>query len=399
MRLSNGHPYLAIPGPSVIPDAVQRAMHRTSPNIYTGELNDMTDGIIPDLKRVARTVHNVAIYTSNGHGIWEAALTNVIKAGDKVLVPSCGRFGHGWAEVAENMGANVELIDFGMRNPMDVARVSTALDADKAHEIKAILVTHVDTSSSVVNDIAAMRAAMDALGHPALLMVDCIASMGCDRFEMDKWGVDVAIAASQKGLMVPPGLGFVFFNDKAAAVRKTLSQVSLYWDWTKRADPDVFYQYFHGTAPTHHLYGLRAALDMIHEEGMENVWARHHTLARTIWTACDLWGAGGPIELNVVKSNERSTAVTAVRIGAPAGLDLRNWLEDMTGVTLGIGLGMVTAEDPNGEGFFRIGHMGHVNAHMVLGVLGTMQAGFEALGIPYGPGALDGAARVVSGKA
>ena len=246
--LANGHPYLAIPGPSVMPDAVLRAMHRASPNIYTGELLDITEGIMPDLKRVARTQHNVAIYISNGHGAWEAALSNVLAPGDKVLVSANGLFGHGWAEMARGLGAEVEMVEFGMRAPMDVAQVAARLEADKSHSIKAVMATHVDTSSSVKNDIAGLRRAMDAVGHPALLLVDCIASMGCDRFEMDDWGVDVAVAASQKGFMVPPGLGFVFFNDKAAEVRAAMPRVSRYWDWVPRAAPEMHYQYFGGTS-------------------------------------------------------------------------------------------------------------------------------------------------------
>lgn len=396
MTLSNGRPYLAIPGPSVMPEAVLRAMHRGAPNIYEGELIDMMPALMGDLKRVARTEHHAAIYISNGHGAWEAALANTIAPGDTVLVPATGRFGHGWAEIARTLGVQVELLDFGKRAPVDVDRLEQALRADTGHKIKAVLATHVDTSSSVLNDIPAIRAAMDAAGHPALLMADCIASLACDRFEMDAWGVDVMVAASQKGLMVPPGLGFVFFNDKAAQARAGLARVSHYWDWTARANPDLFYQYFGGTAPTHHLYGLRAALDMIHGEGMPAIWARHDCLARAIWAACEVWGQGGPLELNVADPVHRSRAVTALRIGAPYGSDLRRWVQDKAGVTLGIGLGMAEPDDPAWHGFFRMGHMGHLNAHMVLGMLGAVQAGLTALDIPHGTGALQAATAVIA---
>lgn len=396
MTLSNGRPYLAIPGPSVMPEAVLRAMHRGAPNIYEGELIDMMPALMGDLKRVARTEHHATIYISNGHGAWEAALANTIATGDTVLVPATGRFGHGWAEIARTLGVQVDLLDFGKRAPVDVDRLEQALRADTGHKIKAVLATHVDTSSSVLNDIPAIRAAMDAAGHPALLMADCIASLACDRFEMDAWGVDVMVAASQKGLMVPPGLGFVFFNDKAAQARAGLARVSHYWDWTARANPDLFYQYFGGTAPTHHLYGLRAALDMIHGEGMPAIWARHDCLARAIWAACEVWGQGGPLELNVADPVHRSRAVTALRIGAPYGSDLRRWVQDKAGVTLGIGLGMAEPDDPAWHGFFRMGHMGHLNAHMVLGMLGAVQAGLTALDIPHGTGALQAATAVIA---
>ncbi|MDT8326442.1 MAG: aminotransferase class V-fold PLP-dependent enzyme [Roseovarius sp.] len=397
MSLSQGRPYLAIPGPSVMPEEVLRAMHRSAPNIYEGALIEMTAGLIPDLAAVARTKGHVAIYIANGHGAWEAALANTVAAGERVLVPATGRFGHGWAEVARGQGIEVEMLDFGKRAPVDPDRLEAALRADTEHKIKAVLATHVDTSTSVLSDVAAIRAAMDAAGHPALLMADCIASLACDRFEMDAWGVDVMVAASQKGLMVPPGLAFVFFGDKAAAARAAMSNVSRYWDWTPRATPEMFYQYFGGTAPTHHLYGLRAALDMIKAEGIKAIWARHDQLARAIWAACEVWAEAGPLELNISDPALRSRAVTALRIGAPHGSALRKWVEDEAGLTLGIGLGMAEPGDPAWHGFFRIGHMGHVNAHMVMGALGVIEAGFAALDIPHGTGGLSAAARVVAG--
>ena len=398
MSLANGRPYLAIPGPSVMPEEVLRAMHRAAPNIYEGDLIEMTAGLIPDLRAVARTTQHVAIYIANGHGAWEAALVNTLNPGDRVLVSATGRFGHGWAEVAELQGIAVDLMDFGKRAPIDLNRIEDALRADTSHAIKAVLATHVDTSSSVLSDIAGIRAVLDGLNHPALLMADCIASLACDRFEMDDWGVDVMVAGSQKGLMVPPGLAFVFFSDKAAEARRALPRVNRYWDWTARANPEMFYQYFGGTAPTHHLYGLRAALDLIMAEGIEAVWARHDTLARAIWAACEAWGQTGPLELNISDPALRSRAVTALRIGAPHGSALRRWVQDNAGVTLGIGLGMAEPNDPAWHGFFRIGHMGHVNAHMVLGALGAIEAGLTALDIPHGTGALAAAARVIAGR-
>jgi alanine-glyoxylate transaminase / serine-glyoxylate transaminase / serine-pyruvate transaminase len=398
MSLAHGRPYLAIPGPSVVPDAVLRAMHRASPNIYEGELIEMTAGIIPDLRRVARTVHHVAIYMGNGHAAWEAALSNVIEPDDLVLVPSTGRFCVGWGEMATGLGAEVELMDFGMKTPMDADAIEQRLRADTEHKIKAVLAVHVDTSTSIKNNIADVRAALDATGHPALLMADCIASLGCDQFEMDAWGVDIMVTASQKGLMVTPGLALVFFNERAADARAKMTRVSRYWDWQPRANPEHFFEYFGGTAPTHLLYGLRAALDIIHDEGIERVWSRHASLASAVWAACEAWGQGGPLTLNVAERAHRSCAVTALRLGAPHGTDLRRWTEHQAGLTLGIGLGMTEADDPKGDGFIRIGHMGHVNTHMVLGGLATIQSGFDALELPYGAGALDAAAKALSGK-
>ncbi|ETX28803.1 pyridoxal-phosphate-dependent aminotransferase family protein [Roseivivax isoporae] len=397
MSLAHGRPYLAIPGPSVIPDAVLAAMHRASPNIYEGDLVDMAAGLVPDLKRVARTEGHVAIYIANGHGAWEAALANTVAPGGRVLVCATGRFGHGWAEMAEAMGIATEIVDFGRKTPFEPARLAEAVARDAGQEIAAVLAVHTDTSTSLRSDIAEMRRVLDEAGHPALLMVDCIASLGCDVYEMDLWGADVTVTGSQKGLMVPPGLGFVFFNDRAAEVRRRLPRVSRYWDWAPRADPEAFYQYFGGTAPTHHLFGLRTALDIIHAEGIEAVWARHATLARAIWAAAEVWGEGGPLTLNVADPRHRSHAVTAMRLGTPHGARLREWTEREAGVTLGIGLGMSEEGDPQGRGYFRFGHMGHVNAHMVMGLLGTVEAGLAALQIPHGRGGVMAAAEVIAG--
>ncbi len=397
MTLSHGRPYLAIPGPSVVPDRVLQAMHQPAPNIYGGALADTVRSIIVDLKAVVRTQHQAAIYIANGHGVWEAALANVLSRGDKVLVLATGLFGLGWANMAERLGAEVEILDYGKRSDIDLAQAEAVLRADTEGQIKAVMAVHVDTSTSVRNDIPALRAVMDQVGHEALLMVDCIASLAVERFEMDAWGVDVVVAASQKGIMVPPGLGFVFFNDKADAAREKVDLVSSYWDWRPRAQPDDFYQYFAGTAPTHHIFALREALDMlVHEEGVEAAWARHAKLAQAVWAAFDAWGLRGPAELNIADVNKRSHAVTAVRIGAPEGTALRDWVSEKAGVTLGIGIGMAPPGDPAWHGFFRIGHMGHVNAHMLLGVLGVIEAGMDALGIEHGDGALSAAARVVA---
>ncbi|MQQ07890.1 aminotransferase class V-fold PLP-dependent enzyme [Epibacterium sp. SM1979] len=396
--LAAGRPYLAIPGPSVVPDAVLRAMHHPSSNIYEGELVDMVPGLVDDLKRVARTAHHAAIYICNGHGLWEASLSNVTQAGDRVLVASNGRFGAGWADTARALGLGVSVVDSGMAQPWDLARLRAELLADTAHEIKAVLAVHVDTSGSIRNDVPVLRALLDEVGHPALLMVDCIASMGCETFEMDAWGVDVSITASQKGLMMPPGLGFVFFNDKAAARRSELERVSPYWDWRARSKPDVFYQYFCGTAPVQQLYGLRAALDMIHAEGIENVWNRHALLARAIWAAVEAWGQGGAMTLEVKDPAQRSHAVTALSLEAPDGTRLRKWCEEHLGLTLGIGLRATPWGHPEWDAHFRFGHMGHVSGQMILGLLGGVQAALTACDIAHGSGAVEAAAQVLAQK-
>jgi alanine-glyoxylate transaminase/serine-glyoxylate transaminase/serine-pyruvate transaminase len=397
--LSRGRPYLAIPGPSVMPDRVLNAMHRAAPNIYEGALPEMVAAMWPDLRAIAGTAHHVAAYVGNGHAAWEAAGANMFSRGDQALVLATGRFGLSWAESLNAVGIRAEVMDFGTSAPIDMGQVEDRLRADKTHSIKAVLTTHTDTASSVLTDIPALRASITAAGHPALLAVDCMASLGCDPFHMDAWGVDVMVAGSQKGLMTPPGMAFVWFSENAAQKCRGGDLTSPYWDWGPRANPSEFWHYWNGTAPTHHLYGLREALTMIlHEEGLARVWARHDQLARTVWAAFDAWGAGHPrIALNVASPAHRARAVTAARFGAPDATRLRNWTEARAGVTLGIGLGMAEGSDPAWHGFLRVGHMGHVNAHMVLGALSVMEAGLCALDISHGPGALDAAARVVAG--
>ncbi len=392
MSLSNGRAYLAIPGPSVIPEAVLQTMHMASPNIYEGALHELTESLPPDLRALAMTQAKVAIYIGNGHAAWEAALANVLSKDDTVLVLATGRFCIGWGEMAQGLGAKVETIDYGAQDPVDLGKVERVLAADTAGRIKAVLMVHVDTSTGVKNDVAGVRAVMNRLGHPALLMADCIASLGCDRFEMDAWGVDVMVSACQKGLMTPAGISFVWFNDKADAARGDC--VTTYWDWRPRSNPEIYYQYFDGTAPTHHLFGLRKALDMIKAEGFDAVFARHEKLAQVIWAAFDCWSADGPMRLNIADPARRSHAVTSIAIGSPNGDRLRQWCEHRCGLTLGIGLGREPA-----DAYFRIGHMGHVNAHMIMGVLGTIDAGLKALDIPHGGGALEAAAQALAQRA
>lgn len=401
MSLAHGHPYLAIPGPSVMPERVLRAMHRGSPNIYEGALVEMVASLWPDLRAVAGTTGHVAAYIGNGHAGWEAATSNLFSRGEKALVLATGQFGLSWANHATQMGIEVEVVDFGRSSPADPGRLEQVLRADREGRIKAVLTTHVDTATTIRNDIPALRAAIDAAGHDALFAVDCIASLACDEYRMDDWGVDVTVAASQKGLMTPPGLAFVWFSEAARLRCGQGDLATPYWRWGPRAEPTEFWQYWDGTAPTHHLYGLREALTMLlHEEGLAQAWARHEALARTVWAAFDAWGAGNPeIALNVARPDWRGRSVTAARFGAPHAARLRAWCETHAGVTLGIGLGAGTPEDPRAEGALRVAHMGHVNAHMTLGVLAVMEAGLKALGIAHGDGALEAAAQVVAERA
>ena len=213
---------------------------------------------------------------------------------------------------------------------------------------------------------------------------------------MDNWGVDVMVAACQKGIMVPPGVSFVFFNQKAKDRQKSLKMVASYWDWDPRINPDYYYKYFGGTAPTHHLYGLDVALDMLLKESIEAVWKRHEVLAKAIWVAIDEWAKGGELKANIQDKNLRSNAVTSLRVNTPNGTLLRKWLQENTGLTIGIGLGMATPKDPNGDGFFRLGHMGHVNAQMIMALIATLETAMIAVGVPHGNNAINKAASVIA---
>ncbi|MEE2611346.1 MAG: aminotransferase class V-fold PLP-dependent enzyme [Pseudomonadota bacterium] len=396
MSFARGRELVLTPGPSVMPDRVLRAMQRPAPNIYEGELVEITDSILRDLGRLAGTAGETALYVSNGHGVWEAALSNLFGPGDAILALASGTFGHGWADTGRVMGLDVEVLDFGRHAPVDPTALGERLKEDTAHHIKGILVVHADTSSSVRNDVSRLRQAIDDVGHPALLLVDCIASFCCDVYEMDDWGVDVTVTACQKGLMTPPGLAYVMFNGKAAAIARANPVRSPYWNWSPRTQPERFYERFCGTAPTHLLYAQREALDMIAEEGRAAIFKRHALLARAVWAAVVAWSSDGPLRCNIVDPEFRSHAVTTILADAHDMLQLRRWCEDEAGLILGLGLGFLVPQFMEGKSVFRIGHMGHLNPPMLLGALATIDSGLKALDIPHGSGALEAAAMVTA---
>jgi alanine-glyoxylate transaminase/serine-glyoxylate transaminase/serine-pyruvate transaminase len=391
MSLARGRHFQAIPGPSVMPEEVLSAMHRDSPNIYEGELLKVTDRVEQGLKKVARaTQSDVVIYIANGHGAWEGALVNLVSPGDRILALYTGRFTRGWADMARALKLEVQAIDFGARSPVDPGQVEDALRRDRG--IKAVLMVHVDTATSVKNDVAAVRKAIDASGSDALLLVDCIASLACDPYEMDAWGVDVTVAGSQKGLMTPTGIGLNFISAKARAARKSAQFVTPYWDWEPRLDPVVYYAKYCGTPPTHHLFGLEAAIGMIEREGLEAVWERHRRFASAVHAAVEAWAVAGSWELNIPEPSHRSWAVTTIRSGEDANR-LRAYCDAELDLTLGIGISLASGEPGvRDEGLFRIGHMGHLNPPMILGTLATIETAMQALDLPHGRGALEAAA-------
>ena len=387
MTLRSGREFLAIPGPTTIPDEVLAAMHRPAVDLYVGEIVEVTASCLTDLKRVFRTEGRTYVYAANGHGAWEAALTNCLSRGDKVLALDSGLFGWAWADLANVLGLDVEILAAKPRRAVEPAAVAERLRADRAGKIKAVLAVQIDTAAGIVNDIPAIRAAMDDAAHPALLMVDAVASLACMPFEMDAWGVDVTIAGSQKGLMTPPGLAFIAAGEKARAAHENAGLVTRYWDWTFREGPE-HYQKYCGTAPEHLMFGLRHALDMLEAEGLPNVFRRHALLADATRAAVVRWAEGGVLECNAVEPAERSNSVTTLRFTGSDARPLIEFCREQCGVVLGIGIG-----DELAGRAVRIAHMGHINAPMILGVLGVVETGFIALDIPHGKsGVADAAA-------
>lgn len=383
MSFAQGRAVLAIPGPSPVPDRVLRAMHRPSPDIYGEDLAAENRAMIAALKRLAGTQAHLAPYIGNGHAGWEAANVNLFHRGDRALVLTSGHFGKAWAENAAAVGIAVETLDFGLAPP-DPQRLADRLAQDRAHDIKAVLVCQIDTASSARAGIPALRAAMG--DHPAFFAVDAIASLGCEPMRMDAWGIDLLVSASQKGLMLPPGLAFVWFSDRVKA-RGRSDLATPYWDWTPRTQAEQLWQFWGGTPPVQHIFGVNEAMRMLlDEETLPAAWARHEGLARATWTALARWNAGGHgIGPLIADPDGRARSVTAAVL--PRAEALRAWTAAKAGVTLGIGLG---APDP--EHALRIAHMGHANAHQLLGVLAVIEAGLTALGIPHGPGAVEAAA-------
>lgn len=380
---------VAIPGPSIMPDRVLAAMATPMPDLYAGDILDVSAEVVAALPGIARTSGEAFIVTANGHGAWEMAITNTLSRGDKILALESGRFALIWGQYASISGVVPEELPGHPRRAVDPAALEARLRADVGQEIKAILVVQTDTATSVRNDIPTLRAAIDAADHPALLMVDCIASMGCDRFEMDAWGVDVAVAGCQKGLMVPPGVSFVWANEKAMAAHQTADLRVGYLDWTRRQSGGAIYDYYAGTPPISHLYGLREALAIIEDEGgIEAVWRRHQVLGDAVRAAVETWSAPDHLEHNIIDPAARSNAVTTVITGATDAQALRDRCAEHAGLTLGLGIGNVPG--------FRVGHMGHLNPPMLLGTLGTIEAALGAMQVPVGGSGVAAAAAVIA---
>jgi alanine-glyoxylate transaminase / serine-glyoxylate transaminase / serine-pyruvate transaminase len=385
MAVRAGREFLAIPGPTTMPDEVLRAMHRPAMDIYSEQMVQLTESLLRDLSKLFATKGKSYIYIANGHGAWEAVISNVLSRGDKILVLESGRFAVGWGNAAALMGVDVEVLKGDWRRAVRPAEVEARLRQDKDHKIKAILAVQVDTASGAFNDIEAIGNAIKSAGHPALFLVDTVASLGCMPFEMDAWGIDVAMSGSQKGLMTPPGLGFCAANERALQAHRTAGLRTPYWDWTEREGTE-HYRKYGGTAPIHLLYALRQAIDMLFEEGQQNTFRRHRLLAEAVRRAVAIWSEGQVLGFNIAEAGERSDTVTTVVMAASHDpLALQRYCKEKCGVVLGVGIGELTGQA------FRIAHMGHVNAPMILGTLGVIEVALHALGIPHGRGGVEAA--------
>ncbi len=385
MSVSNGRQFLSIPGPTTVPDAVLSAMHRPAVDIRKGELVDITNRLKEDLKMITRSSGTPFIYIANGHGAWEAALTNVLSRGDKVLVLESGSFAVGWGDAGNMLGLNIEVLPGTYHKAVDPALLEARLRADTKGEIKAVLVVQVDTASSVMNDISALRRAIDNVGHGALFMVDTIASLGTMDYRMDDWGVDVTVAACQKGLMMSPGVSFVVAGDKALERHKTANLRTAYWDWTARQASE-HYRSYAGTPPVHHLFGLQKSFDMIRSEGLDAIFERHRLLAGATRAAVSKWSEAGELSFNIPAPEQRANSVTTVLLRngdlIPA---IHDYCLEKCGLVIGLGISGLSGKA------LRIAHMGHLNAPMMLGTLGTLEMSFRALGVPHGKGGVQAA--------
>ncbi len=370
--MKTGRHFLHIPGPSNVPDRVLRAIDRPTIDHRGPEFRALGRAVLAGLRRVFKTAHPVLIFPASGTGAWEAALANTLSPGDRVLFFDCGVFSGKWESVAELIGLRPERIEGDWRSPIRVDALAQRLADDPKHEIRAVAVVHNETSTGVTHPVARVRQALDQAGHPALLMVDVVSSLGSIDYRHDEWSVDVAIAASQKGLMLPPGLSFNALSPKALKARASAKCPRAYWDWGPQleANEDGFFPY---TPSTNLLYGLREALAMLEEEGLESVFARHTRLAKGAHAAVEAWG----LEFYCTDPASRSPVVTAFLM--PSGFDgdaFRKAVLDRYDLSLGGGLGRLKGR------VVRIGHLGNLNEMMLAGALAGIELGLGDEGIP-----------------
>ena len=389
MSYQAGRHFLQIPGPTNTPLPVLAAISRPTIDHRGPEFGRLGREVLSGIRTIFKTRQPVIIYPASGTGAWEAALVNTLSPGDKVLMVETGWFATLWQKMAKRLGIEAEFIKGDWRTGVDAGVIEARLSEDKAHAIKAVAVVHNETSTGVASDIAAVRRAIDAAGHPALLLVDTISSLGSIDYRHDEWGVDVTVSGSQKGLMLPPGLSFNAVSEKALAASRTAKLPRSFWDWEDMIaiNDKGFFPY---TPSTNLLQGLKVAIDMLNQEGLENVFARHDRAAEATRRCVRHWG----LEIQCRNPAEYSSSLTAVRVPEGHSADnLRAEILARFNMSLGNGLG------PLADRVFRIGHLGDFHDLMVTGVLTGVEMGLRVCGIPHRSGGVDAAMSYLSGNA
>ena len=376
MTYASGRHFLQIPGPTNVPDRILRAIDRPTIDHRGPEFQTLGREVLAGLKQVFKTKGSVVIFPASGTGAWEAALVNTLSPGDRVLMFETGHFATLWFNMANKLGLTPEFIKGDWRRGADPAAIEAQLAADRKHEIKAVCLVHNETSTGVTSRIGEARKAIDRAKHPALFMVDTISSLASIDYRHDEWGVDVTVAGSQKGLMLPPGLSFNALSDKALATSKTAKLPRSYWAWDEMiaSNKTGFFPY---TPATNLLYGLREALHMLMEEGLDNVFKRHHRHAEATRRAVRAWG----LEILCLNAAEYSSSLTAVLMPEGYGeVEIRKVVLDRFNLSLGSGLGKLANK------VFRIGHLGDFNDLMLMGTLAGVEMGLALAGVPHKKG-------------
>ena len=385
----SGRHFLQIPGPTNVPERILRAIDRATIDHRGPEFGDIGRSVLDGLNAIFKTEGRVVIYPASGTGAWEAALVNAFSPGERLLMFETGHFATLWRRLAERMGLLVDFVPGDWRRGVDPEAVEAKLAEDSGHEIKAVCIVHNETSTGVTSRVADVRAAIDRAGHPALYLVDTISSLASIDYRHDDWGVDVTVAGSQKGLMLPPGLSFNAISDKALKASQDAALPRSYWDWEDMLKTNAS-GYFPYTPATNLLYGLEESIRMLLEEGLDAVFARHTRLAEATRRAVRAWG----LELLCVDPREYSQSLTAVLM--PAGHDadaFRKAVLERYNMSLGNGLGKVAGK------VFRIGHLGDFNELMLAGTLAGIEMGLEVAGVPHAKGGVQAAIDYLAGGA
>ena len=381
-----GRHFLQIPGPVPVPDRVLRAMDYQVLDHRGPQFQVLAKRVLEKVKTIFKTKSDVIIFPASGSGAWESAMTNTLNPGDKVLMYETGQFATLWKGMAERIGLVTDFIPGDWRTGVDPQKIEEKLRADKGHEIKAVCVVHHETSGGLLSDLAALRKVIDSCNHPALFLVDTVSGLGSADFRFDEWGVDVAVAGSQKGLMLPPGLAFNAVSAKALKASETAKLPKGYWSWADMlaANKSGFFPY---TPATTLLYGLDVAVDLMHEEGLDNMFARHKRHGEATRAAVRTWG----FELLCREARYESPVMTAVMMPGEKGGDAyRKIVLDTFDMSLGAGLNKIA------DKIFRIGHLADTNDLTIMGALAGIEMGFEVAGIPYKKGGVQAAMEVIA---